>query len=275
MLYAMHWLNYIVCHNKLKTYENYINILNNVIADLNNNKLNNKKDYKHNPFSVDSIDKIEIIDKKLIIKYKNNTITQTILFDYNENYRSFSFETNKQNHIKLIITQLNCQINIINIHIETINLIFNKIKNNIILDTIDNYYIYNSNYNLDDILKINKHRIKGNYEYYISICPIYGFLLQKGKIYIANQYVIKFENNNFNMFYSNKYNFKQLLHRHNLQNKILEFNKSNKKITTDNFLIIIENMRPIYTDCEITINSGEKIKYELKDIDKPINVNII
>jgi hypothetical protein len=97
----MNWINYIVCHNKLKTYENYINILNNVIADLNNNKLNNKKDYKHNPFSVDSIDKIEIIDKKLIIKYKNNTITQTILFDYNENYRSFSFETNKQNHIIL------------------------------------------------------------------------------------------------------------------------------------------------------------------------------
>ena len=27
----MNWINYIVCHNKLKTYENYINILNNVI----------------------------------------------------------------------------------------------------------------------------------------------------------------------------------------------------------------------------------------------------
>jgi hypothetical protein len=35
-------------------------------------------------------------------------------------------------------------------------------------------------------------------------------------------------------------------------------------------------MRPIHTDCEITnIGSGEKIKFELVNIDKPINVNII
>jgi hypothetical protein len=217
----MNWIHFICCNNKLEKYESYISIINNVITDLNKNNLENKKDYKHNPFSVDGIDKIEIIDKKLIIKYKNNVITQTILFDYNENYRSFSFETNKQNHIKLIITQLNCQLNIIKIHIETINSILNKIKNNVILDNIDIYNLYHCNYNLDDILKTNKHRVKENYEYYISICPIYGFLLQKGRIYIANQYVLKFENNKFNMFYSNKNNFKQLLHRHNLKYKIL------------------------------------------------------
>ena len=272
----MSWLDTICCNSKLKKYKSYINILNNVITDLNKNNLENKKDYKHNPFSVDGIEKIEIIDKKLIIKYKNNVITQTILFDYNENYRSFSFEPNKQNHIKLIITQLNCQLNIINMHIEAINSILNKIKNNIILDNIDRYNLYQNNYNLNDILKINKHRVKKNYEYYISICPIYGFILQNGRIYIANQYVLKFENNKFNMFYSNKNNFKQLLNRPNLKDKILDFNKSNKKITTDNFLIIIENMRPIYTDCEITnINSGKKFKCELVNMDNPINVSII
>ena len=257
------------CYNLINRYENYINTINNIIYDINNYNLENKKDYKHNPFSLDSIDKVEILDKKLVVKYKNNKIQYTNLFDYNEKHRSFSFEENKQNHTKLIITQLQNEINLINVYINVIQNLISQNKNSVndILSITDI-----GNYNLDDILKI-KEDINEKC-YYLSICPIYGFFLKNDKIYIANQYFLKFKNNTFYLWYSNKYDFKKLLSRPHLHNKILEFNKNKTKLTSDNFLIVIKNMSSIFTDCEV-ITSDKKIKYELGEIDKPINEKIM
>ena len=50
------------------------------------------------------------------------------------------------------------------------------------------------NYEINDIIINNEHNNPNIIEYNISVCPIYAFVLEKNKVYIANQYMIKFEN---------------------------------------------------------------------------------
>lgn len=81
--------------------------------------------------------------------------------------------------------------------------------------------------------------------------------------------MLKFENGKFNIFYTNKYNFKRLLSRPKLQEFILKFNKSNKSINASNFSIVMKNMQNFITDFEIKINN-KNIKYKLVNINENI-----
>jgi hypothetical protein len=269
-------IHVIIINSKINRYKTYIKTINKILSAINNNILEKLKNHKHNPLCLDNIKSIDIKNNKLIIKYNNNYINQTILFDYNENNRSFSFCENTDEHLELIKTQLNCQINTINIYITYHKNILNKINNNNELDYNDIDCIYNFDYNIDDILKIKKHYNINNIDYYLSICPIYGFYLDKNKIYVANQYQLKFENNKFNLYYTKNHKFKTLLSRPNLKEIIEKFNLSNKKITTHNFLYVIKNMRYIITDYSITDESNnKKYNYKLDEIDKPIRTIIL
>ena len=269
-------INFIVINSKIDRYKTYIKTINKILSDIDNNILEKSKDYKHNPLCLDNIKSIDIKNDKLIIKYNNNDINQTILFDYNENNRSFSFCENTYEHLELIKTQLNCQINMINIYITCHENILNKINNNNELDYNDIHCIHNFDYNIDDILKIKKHYNINNIDYYLSICPIYGFYLDKNKIYVANQYQLKFENNKFNLYYTKNHKFKTLLSRPNLKKFIENFNLSKRKITTHNFLYVIENMRNIITNYSITDESNsKKYNYKLDEIDKSIKPIIL
>lgn len=214
-------IDIVIAKNKLNKYENYLNIIKNLITNIDNHILEEKKNYKHNPLCINSdIQHIEFKNEQLHIKYKNNQTT--ILFNLNENYRSFSLCQYPYEHVELIKKQLNCQIVLINTFIDTINNIIIQINKNKLsfieknkLSFIEKYNLYNLDYNLDDILKTKIHTNKKNYDYYLSICPIYSFLLKKNKIYIANQYHLKFENGKFNIFYNYNScnNFKILLNR--------------------------------------------------------------
>jgi hypothetical protein len=261
--------------HKINTYINNIKQINKILEDIENNEPYNKKNYKHNPLhNPDNIKEIELKGNKIKIKYNNNT--NTTLFDYEEKYRSFSLSSNIEEHIDLIKKQLSYERNIIRLYLNIFLNIRYKIIKNILLNDEDKNNINKLNYNLDDILLIKKQSNNNNYEYYISICPIYSFILLNKKIYIANQYQLKFENGKFNLFYNNKYNFNKLLSRPNLKDLILEFNNSNKKVTTENFKIIIENMRCISPNMKILNNeTNEEYEYKLIKIDEQIYKNKI
>lgn len=59
--------------------------------------------------------------------------------------------------------------------------IFNNIKSKNVLDYNDIYYLINQDYDINDIIIVKKHYNINNYEYYISVCPIYAFILDKKK----------------------------------------------------------------------------------------------
>lgn len=252
----------------LQYYEMCINEIDEIIKLLNDNE-NKTKDFKHNPFSAKNIKNVKVNGNKTItVKYENNN--QTVLFNYNENNRSFSFEQNKEQHVKLILRQLMCEKNLINRNKDDIE---KELKN-----------IDNSTITLKQLLHLKYntivHHKKDSSNYFLDICPIYAFLIQsdkknkKKKIYICNQYHIKFENNNLNIFYTvyDKQNI--LLSRPELRKKILEYNRNDNIINTDNFMHIINNMQNIFTDFDITTPDNTKISYKLNEIDKPIEALI-
>lgn len=262
----------LICDSKIKKFEEYIITINNILKDIENHKLDTKKFDKHDPFATDpkNIKSVEFKNDQIYIKYQNIDKTNTILFNYNDNNRGFSFVNDKNEHINLIKQELNNQISFLNLYIEIFNKIVNKINNNILLDNNEKYFVNNYNYYINDILKIKTHDNINNKEYYLSICPIFGFYLNNKRIYIANQYMLKFENNNFNLYYyyTDRYNFKILLSRPKLKEKILYFNKSGTKITTKNFMNIINNIRPMFIDHFIEIEN-KKYCIKLENIDKP------
>lgn len=268
----------LICISCIVGYNNYIDKINKILYDISTNVLQ-MKNYKHNPLATDNIKNIEVKNDKMIIKY-NGKPNQTVLFDYLENYRSFSLYDNVNDHIKLIKKQLTCEINIINLlYIQPIKNIVEKIDNKLELDNNNIFYINNYIYNCDNYYNLKdiylEEKGENKYTYYISICPIYGFLLRKNKMYIANQYILKFEDNKYNIFYGNKHNFKRLLNRPNLKEFILNFNKNPRVINTTNVIQIIENIRSIITDFVIEdITSGQKIEYKLEEIDKPVVTKI-
>ena len=230
-----------------------IRIIQEILNKINTHKLDNNKFFKHDPFSTEpeNIKSVQIKNNKIIIKYKNIGHQQTILFDYNnEKRRSFSLVNDKNEHINLIQTQLNMQINQLNLWIGIFKNILIKTLNNAELNNYDNYNINIFSHDIKDIIYTHvENNNSNNIEYYISICPINAFELVNNKIYIANQYMLKFENCKFNLFYKHGDKFKKLLHRPELKDMILQFNNSEKSVGTENFLIIIENMRPITNKC--------------------------
>lgn len=259
----------LIIDNKINEYNNYLKIMDDLLYKINNYKFITKK-YKHNPFAFNENDmNVEIKNGKMIIQYKDQVNNQTILFNTNEKYRSFSFEPAVNRHIEQIKTQLNCEINIININIDYMKNIKIKLNNNTHINNFDIDNIYNVNYDLNEVL----YKYNNIDRYILSICPIYSFVLNKQKIYIANQYVLNFENNKFHLFYDYKHNFKRLLGRPNLHNKILDFNKNkNKTISIKNVFKVIENMKNIFTDYTITNEfTNESINFKLKNIDEIIN----
>jgi hypothetical protein len=118
----------------------------------------------------------------------------------------------------------------------------------------------------ENIIKVKLH-LNNNKEYHISIFPRCAFILVKGKMYIATQYMLKFENGKFNLFYDNKYKFKIIFGiTKTIQNLIYEFNDSNKKINANNFLNIIRNSNNFLNKYEIRCD-GNLYSYSLKNID--------
>lgn len=172
-----------------------------------------------------------------------------------EKYRSFSFyKDNKKNNIEDNIEDNNKHLELIKIQLEIEK---NLIKRSIyLLDQIITVNVYNFvdyfifdhyKYDINDVLKIKQQKNNPqNYEYYLSICPIEAFILKNKKIFIANQYCLKFENGNFNIFYDTKHEFERLLNKPNLKEKIKEFNSSGKIINAGNYKNIIENMKNIF-----------------------------
>lgn len=267
---------YLTLCSKKKRYEACKDTLNKLKNDIIRFPLNNAKNYKHNPFAEKDIKSIDVRDDKTLhVKYKNKKHNDTILFNYNEKkHRSFSFEQNTQNHLDIIFSQIECELNIIQLNIDWIITAVDKLRQGM-FDSYDIHNTFNVDYNIDDIIVIKKH--KGtSYDCYLSVCPIYGFLLDNGKIYIANQYQFKFEPDKTEMFYTHKYNFKRMLSRPRLKNFILHFNQNSVKITTDNFINVINNMSSIFNEVEFTnIQTGERFTTELEEIDKPLKVSVI
>jgi hypothetical protein len=73
--------------------------------------------------------------------------------------------------------------------IDELDKIQKKIYNKIKLDLYDNYNLIKSDYEVNDIIVVNEHN--NIIEYYISVCLIYAFILEKNKVNIANQYMVK------------------------------------------------------------------------------------
>jgi hypothetical protein len=262
----------IIIQRKKHKLINSLNVINNILKIINDNEVEQKKNFKHNPFCYNNIVSINKKDNELHIKYENKM--NTIIFSLNEKYRSFSFSNDIKTHIELINIQLKCESNIIKLWIDELKNIENKINNNIELDIYDNYNLSKEDYEINDIIISNEHNNPNIIEYYISVCPIYAFVLEKNKVYIANQYMIKFENNKLNLFYTKKKDFKRLLGRPYLKDLIEKFNKSNKCINANNFNFVINNMQPIFTDMQI-INKNGIYDYKLLNIDDNIKITKI
>ncbi len=262
---------YVMCFSYLEKIKEYKKTINLILSLVNDNIVENSKDHKHNPMSL-AIDKVIFNEDKLILRYivhHNQKGTSTVLFDYDERYRSFSLSTDKNEHIKSIKIHLTCELNFIIGYYEKNCLEILRRKE----FTNNDLMFLKYKYDLSDIVHKKEHTNKNNFEYYVSVCPIYGFILKNNLMYISNQYELKYENGKLNIFYT--YNvkkpFKRLLHRQNLKEFIERYNKNPKKITSENFMIIIENMAPIGTDwsCE---NEYGKTEYVLRNIDEPVQV---
>ena len=258
---------YVMCFNYLEKIKEYKKTINLILSLINDNIVESSKDHKHNPMSL-AIDKVLFNEDKIILKYTEKG-TSTVLFDYDEQYRSFSLSSDKNEHIESIKIHLTNELNFIIGYYQNCYLEILKRKE----FTNNDIFFLQYKYNLDDIVYKKEHTNKNNFEYYLSICPIYGFILKNNFMYISNQYELKYENGKLNIFYS--YNvkkpFKRLLHRPNLKEFIEKYNKNPKKITSKNFMVIIENMAPIGTDCSCENEYG-KTEYILRNIDEPVQV---
>ena len=127
--------------------------------------MEDSKDHKHNPSSL-AIDEVIFKEDKMIVRYTEKG-TSTVLFDYNEKFRSFSLSTDKNGHIKNFRKQLTCEWNLI-CYYENSYLDILKRKE----------FTNNDKYDLDDIVYKKVHTNYNNFEYYLSICPIYSFIYQ-------------------------------------------------------------------------------------------------
>lgn len=269
----INFVNKIIIYRKKNKLTQSLSIIKSLLKNINKYEIEQKKNYKHNPFCYDEIISInQTKNNELHIKYKNKHNTK--IFSLDEKYRSFSFSNNVKEHLQLINTQLDCEINIINLWIDELKKIETKLNNKIELDNYDNFNLNKEDYDLNDIIIIKNHTNNNNKEYYISICPIYAFILENNKVYIANQYMVKIENNLLNIFYAKKNIFKRLLGRPNLKELIEKFNKSNKSIDSNNFNYVINNMQPIITDMQI-IHENSKYDYKLLNIDENVKITKI
>jgi hypothetical protein len=240
-----------------------------ILLLLKNNEVDDSKCHKHNPFAVDNIESCEFKQDKVFIKYKGN-INSTVLFDYNEKYRGFSVTNDKTCHVELIKRELNCQIAQIDVCIHNCNYFLEKTGE---LSLQECKQFFESVYDINDIILDQKYKNKSTVGYYLSICPIFGFVLDGNKMYIANSYLLKYENKILNLFCSYKkgHSFKRLLHRPNLKDLIIKFNEKPQKITSKNFITIVKNMAPWGTDCSMN-NGIERIEYKLESIDTPLKI---
>ena len=261
-------INSSIINQKINKYENYIDTLQNILNILDTYPIDTKKFYKHNPFSIDPkyIKSVQNINNEIHVKYSGfSKHDSTIIFNYSEKgQRSFTLSNNIKEHTDLIKIQLTCQINKIQcMYINPLKEILNN-YNKYSSDEI-NLLIHQKEYDIKDIYsKKVKDKVV---DYYISICPIYGFYLESGRIYIANQYNLKIQNNMLYLFVSNEKSFNVLLARPFLNELIKKFNKSYKKITSNNFMNIINNMRGITPDFTLIDNNNNKYKVSLKNMD--------
>jgi hypothetical protein len=175
------------CANKLiDELKKFIKMIDELIFDIDNSKMNIGKFYKHEPFATNSnnIECVNINNDELHIKYKNiQDIQKIILFNYKEKYRSFSFVANKADHIVNIKTQLSCYKNRLNIIIDSWNKLslFDYDNDLIKINLMD---FKNDVKNLTSIIKLylREHNCK---EYYISVFPRDAFIRVKDYIHIA------------------------------------------------------------------------------------------
>jgi hypothetical protein len=239
--------------NRTNQLQSLINTMQDVINVLKtfDPETNVEKNMKHNPFSlIREIKNVKIGEKQITVKYENGS--QTILFNTCEKrIRSFSFETQKENHANLIITQLNCAIN----------------QRKLVIKNLERGLNICRYSDLREI--VHKKGSNDRHVYYISVCPIYAFILNKGKTKIANQYELKFENGKYRLYYGNAHKFSFAMSRPHLFEPINKFNASEKTINSENFLHVIRNMENIGVDSEMTDETGLTTKWRLVDIDKP------
>lgn len=59
--------------------------------------MEDSKDHKHNPLSL-AIDEVIFIEDKMIVRHTEKS-TSTVLFDYNEKFKTFSLSTDENGHI--------------------------------------------------------------------------------------------------------------------------------------------------------------------------------
>lgn len=257
----------ILARNEIINLTNNKTIINQILLLIKDIPIQGTKDYKHYPFASDTIESIHFKGDKILLNYKKNR-NNTMLFDYCDKHRGFSTTNNKKCHIDLVNEKLKFHLLRINANITYLKNILSKNGNE--FNMSECYWYFNQNkYDIKNIILDYPCKNKNIIGYYLNILPISGFFIEKGKIYIADSYLLKYEDGKLNLFC----NYKKGLFEKvgTIKSKryyyISKFNENPAKVTSNNFMLIASNVaRFQITECWME-NELERTEYKLDSID--------